>query len=100
MLTAAEVVGLVRNAASPLGYEIMIPRCVAPHEIVGSVVPCRAFGWRYCPEVETERRYPCACPVCMPRCEVEAARYRRRIGEVQQRREQTRVRLAAQEQSR
>jgi hypothetical protein len=93
-MSAAEAVGLVRNAESPLGYEIMIPRRIAPHEIVDAFVPRRAVGWRYYPEVKAARRYPCDCPVCMPRGEVKAARYRRRIGDIRQRWELTRTRLA------
>lgn len=93
MMSAAEAVGVIRDAESPLGYEIMIPRRIAPHEIVDASVPRRAFGWRYFPEVKAARRYPCDCPVCMPRSEVKAARYRRRIGDMQQRWEQSRARL-------
>lgn len=84
-MRAAEAVAAVRRAASPLGYEILVPRRIHPREILRMYVPRRAIGWRYFPEAKNAGRYPCDCPVCLPRGEVKARRYRDRIGELQRR---------------
>ncbi|MGE0699795.1 MAG: hypothetical protein AB7O57_11920 [Hyphomicrobiaceae bacterium] len=77
--TAAQAVALVRNAEDPRGYEILVPRRIEPHEIAGIRVLPRAFGWRYWPGAKNSGRMACECPVCAPRGEVKARRYRDRI---------------------
>lgn len=86
-MTAAEAVGLIRSRPDPRGYEIMLPRRVAPGEIVRARVLPRAVGWRYFPEAKGKAPWMCDCPVCSPRGEVKASRQRARVAE--------RMRLAA-----
>ena len=83
--TAAEAVGHIRAAASPLGYEILLTRRVRPDEIKSIRVLPRAIGWRYWPEAKAQDRWPCECPMCAPRGEVKARRYRDRLGKMQKR---------------
>lgn len=50
LVGAAEAVGLVRAEVDLRGYEIMVPRRIAPGEIRRIAVLPRAIGWRYWPE--------------------------------------------------
>ena len=83
--SAAAAVGHIRAAPSPLGYEILLPRRVRPSEIIRIRVLAKPVGWRYWPEAKTEDRWPCECPMCAPRGEVKARRYRARLPELQKR---------------
>lgn len=93
-MTAAEATGLIREVSDPLGYEVLVPRRIRPREIVRMSVLQRAYGWRYFPEAKAAERYPCDCPTCLPRGEVKAGRYRRRISLLQQRWEMKRAAMA------
>ncbi|MCG8443410.1 MAG: hypothetical protein MI723_16525 [Caulobacterales bacterium] len=84
-MTAAEAVGLIRAQPDPRGYEIIVPRRITPREIVRVRTLPKAIGWRYAPEEKDADRYPCDCPVCAPRGEVKARRYRDRIALLQAR---------------
>jgi hypothetical protein len=77
-MTAAEAVARIRDTEDPRGTEIMIPRRIRPSEIVRIRVLPEAVGWRYAPTAKN--RYPCDCPMCLPKGEVNARRYRERIG--------------------
>jgi hypothetical protein len=83
--TASAAIGHIRAAASPLGYEILLPRRVLPKEITRIRVLPQAIGWRYWPEAKSQDRWPCECPMCAPRGEVKAQRYRQRLPQMQQR---------------
>ncbi|MBL8565363.1 MAG: hypothetical protein JNM89_06570 [Hyphomicrobiaceae bacterium] len=74
--SAAEAAGLVCSLADPRGYEIMVPRRIVPSEIRRLRVLPRAIGWRYYPGARGEPMRLCDCPVCLPRSEVRARRYR------------------------
>ncbi len=74
--SAAEAAGLIRSLADPRGYEIMVPRRIAPSEICRVRVLPRAIGWRYYPGARGRPMRLCDCPVCLPRSEVKARRYR------------------------
>ena len=76
-----EAVGLIRGSPDPRGYEIMLPRRVAPSEIVRARALPRAIGWRYFPEAKGKAPWLCDCPVCEPRGEVKAGRQRVRLAE-------------------
>lgn len=78
-LSAAEAAGMIRAAADPRGYEIMIPRRIEPGEIRSVCVLPEAVGWRYWPEAKNLPLRVCDCPMCSPKGEVKAARYRRRV---------------------
>ncbi len=84
-MTAAEAVGIIRAAPDHRGYEVMVPRRIAAGEIVRIRILPRAIGWRYYPAAKNSDRRPCDCPMCLPRAEVKAKRYRDRIAELQAR---------------
>lgn len=79
LLAAAEAVAVIRDMPDPRGGQIVVPRRVAPGEIVRIAPMPRAVGWRYYPEVKNGDRRPCDCPMCAPSGEVKAKRYRDRI---------------------
>lgn len=78
-MTAAPASGLIRSAADPRGYEMLVPRRIEASEIVSIRTLPKAIGWRYWPDAKASSRRPCDCPVCAPRSEVNARRYRERI---------------------
>ena len=89
-MTAAEACGMIRNREDPRGFEIIIPRRIAPAEIVRIAGLPKGIGWRYAPEFKNSARFPCDCPSCLPRGEVKARRYRERIPVLQRRYEAAR----------
>jgi hypothetical protein len=80
-MPAAEACGLIRAAPDPRGYEVIIPRRVLPKEVVRTQPLPRAIGWRYYPAARGQPMRLCDCPMCMPRGEVKARRYRDRVRE-------------------
>jgi hypothetical protein len=78
-MSAAEATGRIAGMDDPRGLEILIPRRIVPSEIVRVRILPEAVGWRYAPNFKNAGRYPCDCPVCVPRGEVKARRYRERI---------------------
>lgn len=80
-MRAAEAAGLIRAAADPRGYEIIVPRRILPREIVRAQLLPRATGWRYWPGAKGNPMRLCDCPACLPRGEVKARRYRERVRE-------------------
>lgn len=81
LVSSAEAVGVIRAQDDPRGYEIMIPRRIAPDEIVRVRALPQAIGWRYWPAAKNQPMRLCDCPMCMPRGEVKASRYRRAVRE-------------------
>ncbi len=77
--SAVEAVHTIRSVEDPRGYEIIIPRRIAPSEIVAARTLPRAIGWRYYPDAKNQPMKTCDCPYCLPRGEVKAARYRGRV---------------------
>ncbi|MBF6341118.1 HEAT repeat domain-containing protein [Nocardia abscessus] len=76
-LTAAEAVSVILQAGDARGYEILVPRAIAPVEL-RRIRPVRQVtGWRYHPNAHGQR--PCACPACLRRGEFKAADLRRRF---------------------
>lgn len=84
-MTAAEAAGLIRSEPGPHGYEVLIPRRIEVREITSVRTLPKAIGWRYWPASKETTRFPCDCPVCMPRAEVKARRYRDRLPSIQER---------------
>jgi len=78
-MTAAEAAGLILAADDPRGYEVVVPRRIEAREIVRIAELPRAIGWRYAPTIKNKPMWLCDCPVCLPRGEVKAARYRDRV---------------------
>lgn len=78
-VSAAEAVGIVRAEADPRGFEIVVPRRILPSEIRRVAVLPKAIGWRYWPEAKGRPLRLCDCPMCVPRGEVKARRYRDRV---------------------
>jgi hypothetical protein len=78
-MAASQATGLIRAVADPRGYEILVPRRIEPRDIVSARTLPTAVGWRYAPTFKNAGRYPCECPMCTPRGEVKARRYRERI---------------------
>lgn len=78
-MTLDAAVGIFWNDPDPRGYEIMIPRRIRPGEIHRVTALPVAIGWRYFPTSKNKPLSLCDCPMCMPRGEVKAARYRARV---------------------
>ncbi|WP_295557560.1 hypothetical protein [uncultured Hyphomicrobium sp.] len=79
LMKAAEAVAAIRAMSDPRGGQVVIPRRIEPQEIVRVTPLPRTFGWRYFPGVKSADRRPCDCPMCAPRGEVKAKRYRDRL---------------------
>lgn len=78
-MTAAEAVGLITSLEDPRGYEIMLSRRIEPREIVRVRPLPKAVGWRYYPDAKGQPAKTCDCPMCLPRGEVKARRFRERV---------------------
>lgn len=78
-MTAAEAAGMIRAAGDARGYEIIVPRRIPPKDIVRIQILPRATGWRYWPAARGAPMRLCDCPICLPRGEVNARRYRERV---------------------
>lgn len=78
-MSADAASGLIAAMPDPRGYEILVPRRIEAREIASVRTLPRAVGWRYSPEMKAAERFACDCPVCAPRGEVNARRYRERI---------------------
>ncbi|MFI9508016.1 HEAT repeat domain-containing protein [Nocardia sp. NPDC052566] len=75
-MTAAEAVSVIMRAEDARGYEIVVPRAIAPAELHRVRHVRQVTGWRYRPDAHG--RQPCACPACLGRGEFKAADLRRR----------------------
>ncbi|MBO4206925.1 HEAT repeat domain-containing protein [Micromonospora echinofusca] len=78
-LTAAQAVAMVRGLADPRGYEVFVPRAVAPDEVRDVRRIPQGIGWRYQPDAHGRR--PCACPVCLAPGTPGAAAVRQRFSD-------------------
>jgi len=78
-MSAAEANGMIGRIDDPRGYEVIVPRRIEPREIRAVRLLPQAVGWRYWPGAKNAARFPCECPACIPRGEVNARRYRDRI---------------------
>ncbi len=78
-MTAAEAVSVILHAEDPRGYEIVVPRSIAPTELHRIRHVRQVAGWRYHPD--SHGRRPCACPACLGRGEFKAADLRRRYSD-------------------
>ncbi|MFI9407347.1 HEAT repeat domain-containing protein [Nocardia sp. NPDC052316] len=76
-MTAAEAVSLIMHAEDARGYQIVIPRSIAPTELHRVRHVRQVTGWRYHPDAHGRR--PCACPACLGRGEFKSADLRRRL---------------------
>ncbi|MFC9436019.1 HEAT repeat domain-containing protein [Nocardia sp. NPDC057030] len=76
-MTAAEAVSVILHADDPRGYQIVIPRPIAPTELHRVRQVRQVTGWRYQPNAHGRR--PCACPACLRRGEYKAVDLRRRF---------------------
>ncbi|WP_327150954.1 HEAT repeat domain-containing protein [Nocardia sp. NBC_01329] len=76
-MTAAEAVSVILHASDSRGYQIVVPRPVAPAELHRIRQVRQVTGWRYHPDAHGRR--PCACPACLGRGEYKAADLRRRF---------------------
>jgi hypothetical protein len=78
-MTAAQATGLIMRADDPVGYEVILPRAVAPAEIGGTRAVPQVVGWRHWPEARGHR--PCPCPVCQ-RGSIGARKVRAKYGQL------------------
>jgi hypothetical protein len=78
-MAAAEAVGMISALDDPRGYEIILGRRIEPREIVRVRSLPKAIGWRYSPESKGKPALACDCPICLPRGEVNARRFRERV---------------------
>jgi hypothetical protein len=79
LMSAVEAVGLIAAMDDPRGLEIMVTRRIAPREIERMRTLPKAIGWRYMRGAKGRSMSTCDCPVCKPRGEVKAKRYRERV---------------------
>ncbi|MGF6881814.1 hypothetical protein ABIA39_002412 [Nocardia sp. GAS34] len=76
-MRVAEAVSVILHAEDARGYEILVPRAIAPAELHRVRHVRQVTGWRYRPNAHGQR--PCVCPVCLGRGEFKAADLRRRF---------------------
>jgi hypothetical protein len=76
-MPAVEAVSVITHAEDARGYQILVPRAIAPAELHRVRHVRQVTGWRYRPNAHGQR--PCACPVCLGRGEFKAADLRRRF---------------------
>ncbi|MGY1899861.1 HEAT repeat domain-containing protein [Nocardia gipuzkoensis] len=76
-MAAVEAVSVILHAEDPRGYEIVVPRAIAPVELHRIRSVRQVTGWRYHPDAHGRR--PCACPACLGSGEFKAADLRRRF---------------------
>ncbi len=63
IMLASEAVGVVFNNERPEGFEVIIPRRIAPAEVLKINSLPQVMGWRYYPDAKGKR--PCGCPYCI-----------------------------------
>jgi hypothetical protein len=76
-MTAAEAVAEFMAAEAREGWEVVVPRKIAPDEIHRVRSLKQVFGWRYYPGAHGNA--PCPCPYCT-RGEYKSSSIRRRLG--------------------
>ncbi|WP_329407243.1 HEAT repeat domain-containing protein [Nocardia vinacea] len=76
-MTVAEAVSVILHAEDARGYQIVVPRSIAPAELHRVRHVRQVTGWRYHPNAHG--RPPCACPACLGPGEFKAADLRRRF---------------------
>ncbi len=62
VVTAAEAVGVILRAEDPRGYEVLVPRKIAPVELRRTRHVPQVVGWRYWPDAHGHA--PCGCDFC------------------------------------
>jgi hypothetical protein len=73
VLTAAQAVAVImRQGPDALGYEVIIPRRIAPDAITRTRLISSRVGWRHFPGAHGRR--PCGCPACLARGEYNSRR--------------------------
>jgi hypothetical protein len=73
-LSAAEAVRLFRQQPDTQGWEILIPRSIAPGELHKVRTLAQMPGWRYSPG--SHKRPWCNCPACVSRGEFNSRKKR------------------------
>lgn len=73
-MAASAAARLISNMAHARGYEVIIPRPIAPSEIHAIRPVHRVVGWRYYPEAKGKKPF-CGCPSCT-RGEIKSKRLR------------------------
>ena len=72
-VTLGTAIRKLRNAAQPLGFEVIVPRAIAAAEILRVRSVPQVTGWRFSPAAKG--RKPCGCSYCV-RGEIKASRIR------------------------
>ena len=75
-MRAAEAAGHVAAAASPEGFQVLVPRRIEAPEIIRVKELRQVIGWRYYPDAHGAR--PCGCPGCLARGEIRSRAIRER----------------------
>jgi hypothetical protein len=76
-VTAAEAVRRIGALADPRGWEVFVPRAIAPGEVRGIRPVRQSVGWRYWPDAHGVR--PCTCLGCRVPGEYGSRRLRERL---------------------
>lgn len=74
LCTASAAAKEIMDAADPAGYEVIVPRSIAPSELRKVRAVSQVSGWRYRPR--QHERAGCLCPYCS-RGEIGIQRMRR-----------------------
>lgn len=77
-ITLGEAIKEIRSMEDPLGYELLIDRKIEAREIESIRMLPQNMGWRYFP-ASHEKGIGCACPMCLPRGEINAKKLRDKL---------------------
>jgi hypothetical protein len=73
-VTLAEAIQTIMTVADPQGYQIIIPRSIAPEEIHKVCHLRQIVGWRYMPY--SHGKPFCTCPSCIRRGQIKGRKLR------------------------
>ncbi|MCB9577292.1 MAG: hypothetical protein H6717_09735 [Polyangiaceae bacterium] len=73
-MSAARAVRVIMDQEDARGFQIVVPRKIAPRALHKIRHVSQVVGWRYFPD--SHGRRPCGCPMCQPRGEIRSRRLR------------------------
>jgi hypothetical protein len=76
-LPLGEAIRLILRLEDARGYQLLVPRPIAPRELRGVRRLPQVVGWRYWPGAHGRR--PCTCIVCLPKGQYKSASIRARL---------------------
>lgn len=76
-LPLGEAIHMIMQQPDARGYELLVPRPITVGELRGVRYLPQIVGWRYQPDAH--KRWPCPCPLCLPRGSYRSAGLRTRV---------------------